>query len=172
MDPGVTPARPTAKPGPAVAVMLIVSGLMLATLAPGGPVETRDFSHIQPVILGLFNAYLTVLGLGSLLLGFLALRRPLHPSLPVLAGLSYLAVYGLDLTRVFPVSPTPMNQALWSIEVAGLILAVPLCICGFLLGRRAARGGADRSLPVSAWVIFALVGLAIVVFTTLEAMGR
>jgi hypothetical protein len=47
-------------------VLLLLSTLLFWTLIPGGPVETRRFSHLSPFILGSFNKFLAVLGLGSL----------------------------------------------------------------------------------------------------------
>ena len=53
-----------------VAVLLVVSSFLLAILVPGGPIETRSFSHISPLILGSFNTFLTLLGMLSLPLAY------------------------------------------------------------------------------------------------------
>ena len=37
--------------------LLILSSGLLVSLIPGGSIETRDFSHINPIILGAFNAF-------------------------------------------------------------------------------------------------------------------
>lgn len=153
-------------------LLLILSGLMLAVLVPGGPVENRDFSHIQPLILALFNIFLTTLGLGSLLLGIAAFKRPINTLLPLLAGVAYIGVYLLDLLSIFPISPTPMSHALWSIETTGLVLAIAL------LGTASSLVGqaAPRTVPTSKQLSWALVplliaGAGIVVLATCAAMG-
>ena len=51
-----------------LSVLLVLSGIALSSLVPGGPIENRDFSHIAPVVLLVFNIFLTALGLGSFLL--------------------------------------------------------------------------------------------------------
>ena len=43
-------------------------------------------------------------------------------------GLSYFLVYGLDLARIFPVSPDTMPKALLSIEILGIVLSLPLML--------------------------------------------
>jgi hypothetical protein len=155
----------------AVSTLLLISALLLISLAPGGPIETRDFSHIPALVLGLFNAFLTVLGLGSLLLAWLVFKQRCRWYWPLLAGTGYFLVYGLDLFGIFPVSPTPMNQALWSIEVAGMIVALPLMtLAGFSLQLGEGERFQEQT-PLAAWLGAGLVGLAIVAFTTIAAMG-
>lgn len=107
-------------------VLLIVSALLLTSLVPGGLVENRDFSHINAMFLVAFNVYLTVLALGSFVVGVGCLRHSTRVIATLAAGVSYVLVYALDLLQIFPVSPTPMSHALWAIEVAGLVLALPL----------------------------------------------
>lgn len=155
----------------AVAALLLISAMLLISLAPGGPVETRDFSHIPTLILGLFNVFLTVLGLGSILLSWLVYRRRSRWVWPFLAGVGYFVVYGLDLLAIFPVSPTAMNQALWAIEVGGMIVACPLMILSSLGLRHSDGRHSDALMPRAAMVAAAVSGLAIVVFTTISAMG-
>lgn len=109
-----------------LAILLAVSALLLATLIPGGPIENRDFSHINVSILGGFNLFLTVLNLGTVALVFGVFRnRPWAVSTTWFAGLAYFVVYAIDLAQLFPRSPTPMSQALSLIEVLGLCAAVP-----------------------------------------------
>ncbi len=47
--------------------LLLLSAIMLTSLVPGGPIETRDFSHISPLVLGSFNVFLTTLSITSFL---------------------------------------------------------------------------------------------------------
>lgn len=49
-----------------IPALLIVSAVNLALMIPGGFVEMRDFSTYSSLVLGLFNTFLTILGLGSL----------------------------------------------------------------------------------------------------------
>jgi hypothetical protein len=86
-----------------VAILLFSSSLLLSILVPGGPVETRHFYHIDPLILGAFNLFLTCLGMISLLLIYFVLRNMKWAYfLSAICGLSYLFVYILDLTTIFP----------------------------------------------------------------------
>ena len=76
-----------------LSLLLLLSGLGLSILVPGGPVETRDFSHISPIILALFNSYLTALGVGSFMLAYFCFQRQRWAfKAAVLAGVSYLWV--------------------------------------------------------------------------------
>ena len=51
-----------------IAGLLALSAISLSLLVPGGPIETRSFSHINPIILASFNTFLTTLSILSLLL--------------------------------------------------------------------------------------------------------
>lgn len=98
---------------------------MLASLIPGGPIETRDFSHLSPQTSQAFNACLTMLGIASIVVGALVwFRWRWTYILAGLLSLGYIAVYVLDLAEIFPVSPSPMPQLLWLIEWMGTILAL------------------------------------------------
>ncbi len=156
------------------ALWLLVSAALLTSLIPGGPVENRDFSHIHPAILGLFNVFLTTLDLGSIPLAVFAARGKrwaLHGAF--IAAIAYFAVYAVDLAQLFPRSPTPMSMALAGIEVLGMTVAIPL-----MFASRRALQGEPASIKQSssprysvAWLIaFALVGAAIVWFATDAAM--
>ncbi|MEO0435044.1 MAG: hypothetical protein AAF151_25500 [Cyanobacteria bacterium J06656_5] len=110
-----------------VAGLLGISGIALGTLVPGGPIETRSFVHINLLTLGVFNTFLTTLVLGSLLLIYFVLQsKPWAMLTAAGIGVSYLGVYGLDLAKIFPVSPDAMPPALLAIEVVGTILSFPL----------------------------------------------
>ena len=113
--------------GHTVAVLLVLSAVLLGILVPGGPIETRSFSHISPLILGAFNTFLTVLGIGSLALAYFAFKGKRWAALAAaFCGISYFLVYALDLGMIFPVSPDKMPPALFAIEVAGLLVSFPL----------------------------------------------
>ena len=110
-----------------VAGLLGFSGIALATLVPGGPIETRSFAHINPLTLGVFNTFLTTLVLGSVLLVYFVLKSERWAIWgAAVCGLSFLGVYGVDLAKIFPVSPDAMPPALLAIEVLGTVISFPL----------------------------------------------
>ena len=109
--------------------ILLALFLLLASLIPGGPIETRDFSHLDPLTVWVFNGFLTFLGFGSLALDyFLFMRVRWAYKLGIVVGLLYSFLALLDLFQIFPKSPTPMSSLLIAFEglilTLGLILAV------------------------------------------------
>lgn len=165
-----------------IALLLIVSSLALMTLVPGGPIENRDFSHISPLILSVFNLFLTTLGLGSLMLAYFAkLQYRWAVAGSLLAGLSYFVVYVLDLAHVFPVSPTPMPALLELIEILGTLLALALLVCSarvlLIPDSDTVAVGTMKplSLPGHWQLILGMAGIVavlIVIYATLAAMGQ
>lgn len=163
-----------------VVTLLLMSALMLGALIPGGPIETRDFSHIAPLTLGAFNVFLTALGLASFAVAYLVYTQRRTGGLAAAAcGLGYFVVYVLDLAELFPTSPDAMPTALRAIEIAGAVLAVPLVTYALVLApdRAASTAPADGGPPVFVWRVWALaaalaVGAAIVAYATRAAMGR
>lgn len=174
--------------------LLLLSAVSLSVLVPGGPIETRDFSHISPLVLGSFNVFLTTLSLTSfLLLYFVWQRRRWAFVASGLSGLAYCLVYVLDLVHGFPVSPDAMPPALFAIEVLGTILSIPLVALsmsavdadGDLSNNNPYpryvrdaltidRASADKSEKVgllSVVTLAALLGTGIVIFATRSAMG-
>ena len=168
-----------------IAGLLGISGIALFTLVPGGPIETRSFAHINSITLGAFNTFLTTLVLGSLLLVYFVLRAHRWAMMgAVISGLSFLAVYGLDLVKIFPVSPDAMPPALFAVEVLGTILSFPL----IALSVKALQGqGQDQFMTVPAIatdnnstvqtpqilmvIALAVIALGIIAFATKSAMG-
>jgi hypothetical protein len=157
-----------------VSFLLLVSGLLLSSLVPGGPIENRDFSHINAGILLTFNIYLTVLGLGSFVLIPHVLRAGRYAGmLGVLSGLSYLVVYAVDLLGWFPKTPTEMSIPLVLIEVIGMVLALPLVYVSNRLPRNG-RLLVDHNISNwtdPKWLLLGISGIAIVVFATWSAMA-
>ncbi|MEM6501849.1 MAG: hypothetical protein AAF685_08430 [Cyanobacteria bacterium P01_C01_bin.89] len=166
------------------AILLGVSSVSLSVLVPGGPIETRSFAHINPLTLGVFNTFLTILGPGSLLLAYFVWkseRWALWGS--ALCGLSFFGVYGLDLAQIFPVSPDAMPLALFAIEVWGTVLAFPLMAMSLQALRDispiaiATPSNASALLLDARWsqvlvtLCLGLVALGIIVFATQSAMG-
>ncbi|WP_129140777.1 hypothetical protein [Modicisalibacter coralii] len=163
--------------GYTVAGLLVLSAALLGTLIPGGPIENRNFSHIPPVKLAMFNVFLTVLGIGSFALVYFAIIGA-GPAFVVAAlfGLAYFFVYALDLGKIFPVSPDGMPRALFWIEVVGLILSIPLMVLS-LASIFMANGGvhAPAAMSSSLVILIALtivLGIGIVIFATRAAMRK
>lgn len=108
-------------------VLLILAVLSMAPLIPGGPVENRSFGHIPVAVLIAFNAFITLVVLGSIPLAALARRGGRRILVWVIAdGLGYVAIFALDLLHIFPVSPTPMSPALIGFELAGLAFGLAI----------------------------------------------
>ncbi|AWV08033.1 hypothetical protein [Marilutibacter maris] len=157
-----------------VVVLLVASTVNLALMVPGGFVETRDFSAYPAFVLAAFNALLTVLGLGSLVLAVAVARKGRGHGLSALAGLVFAGVYLLDLGAVFPVTPSPMSALLSALEWLGVGLGVALAVASIGPARSASMRAVDgraASLPWPLGAALALLALAIVVFATRAAMG-
>ena len=173
---------------------MLLSAVSLTSLVPGGPIETRDFSHISPLVLGSFNIFLTTLSLTSFLLLYFVWQRQRWAFVASgIWGIGYFLVYVLDLARWFPVSPDAMPPALFAIEVFGTILSIPLAVLSFSnadadndstnVGQQSQYlrdtltiKGADlqkkERVGLFAAVAFAaLLGTGIVIFATRAAMG-
>lgn len=102
-----------------------VNVLLLAILVPGGPIENRDFSNMKGASFWGFNFFLIILGLASFMASYLILTnifRGIYLGI-LLSGL-YFIVYIVDLSGVFPKSPTLMSKRLMLIEIinASLVL--------------------------------------------------
>jgi len=107
--------------------MLALSSILLAALIPGGPIENRDFSHINAGILGVFNLFLTILNLGTIVVFYYVYKqRRWAISAAFVLAVAYFVVYAIDLAQLFPRSPTPMTSHLAMVEVLGICAAVPL----------------------------------------------
>lgn len=163
-----------------VSSLLVFSAVLLGILVPGGPIETRDFSHISPVILAAFNTFLTVLGIGSIAFAYFALKGK-HWAVvaSLVCGISYFLVYALDLGKIFPVSPNEMPLALLVIEVVGLLVSLPLAYLSWRaiqmtmeLGYANESGSAMNKKHVQVLAIAVLAGIGIIIFATLAAMGK
>lgn len=160
------------------AALLFVSAVNLSIMIPGGPVETRSFADISPLILTAFNIFLTALGMGSFGLCLFVLKG-LRPAffLCALAGVGYFTVFILDLAVIFPVSHDRMPPLLRVLESAGAVLAVPLIALGGWLswsaGARQPQSGRPMANTATVkWiaVFAALIAIAIVIFATFSAM--
>ncbi|MEL6553803.1 MAG: hypothetical protein AAFQ63_10140 [Cyanobacteria bacterium J06621_11] len=174
--------------------LLLLSAIMLTSLVPGGPIETRNFSHINPLVLGSFNIFLTTLSLTSFLFLYFVWQRQRWSFVAAsINGVAFCLVYVLDLARWFPVSPDAMPPALFAIEVLGTILAIPLTAFSIRAADADAdlsnnnqhhrdlsdtitidRAGVDKSEKIGLFAVIAiaaLLGTGTVVFATRSAMG-
>lgn len=158
-----------------VPVLLVLSALLLSSLVPGGPIENRNFSYINPSILLSFNIFLTFLGLGSFILAIYTFKMHRWAYLLALfAGISYFIVYVVDLYGIFPKSPTEMSVALLGIEIAGTIVSLPLIYCSYTNLFKTEQ--TDEKAPVirqNRWsiAIILLLGVGIILFSTYSAMN-
>lgn len=157
-----------------VLALLVASAVNLALMVPGGFVEMRDFSAYSPVVLGALNLFLTLLGLGSLALAWFVFRSLGGHALSAAAGAGYMLVHGLDLGRVFPVSPDPMSRLLAGLEWLGAILGAGLFATGLWawwtgVGHPSA---VPAGIALPALIVGALALVGIVVFATRAAMRR
>jgi hypothetical protein len=160
--------------------LLILSSVLLVSLVPGGSIETRDFSHINPIILGTFNTFLTMLGIGSFLLIYFVFQEAKWTYLvATVFGISYFLVYVLDLGVIFPVSRDPMPMTLFVIEIVGTVVSVPLILMSvkqFLKIQQDDRPEISLKKTYSPKFLYIaflsiLVGCGIITFATISAMG-
>jgi hypothetical protein len=108
----------------AVACSLVVLCFVLVPMAPGGLVDTRDFSALPRWQFSLFNVFLISLGVASLVIAGFAIAEPpgVFVAALVISAL-YVAVFALDLGRVFPVVADALPAQLLVLEVINLAVA-------------------------------------------------
>jgi hypothetical protein len=163
-----------------VSGLLVGAFLILASLIPGGPIETRNFSHIETTVLIGFNTFLTLLGMASLVLSYYVHQgRSWAFIWAALSGFAYFLVYGLDLAEVFPSTPDNMSPILMGFELIGGILAIPLMTMSLQLHlkKQLDQQGDDAIMDYSAvLVVFVslllLIAISIIIFATKSAMGQ
>lgn len=157
---------------PAVSTLLVASAVNLTLMVPGGFVETRDFSAYPAIVLGAFNIFLTVLGLGSFFLAYRVAKAGRGYCWAALAGFAYMAVYLLDLGRIFPVPPNPMSALLATLEWIGTALGTALAVAAMTLREAVDAEPAVRTrLPMPALLALSALAIVIVAFATRSAMG-
>ncbi len=111
------------------AIIIWLNVTLLTVLVPGGPIENRDFSNLKGVTFWGFNVFLITLGLTSYFASYALLSGASYAIMlgKILAGL-YVAVYLLDLGKVFPKSPTKMSNTLMLMEIVNTSFAILLFI--------------------------------------------
>ncbi len=160
-------------------VLLIASILLLSSLIPGGPIENRDFSRLEPVTVLSFNIFLASLLLTTCAAAiFVWQERQLGSPLSLVCGAGFFAVYYLDLWEIFPVSPTPMSTALYTIEAMGLVVAVllmALAAVGWfqrgLTPDPEAQPSSHLKLSASGLLVILFASAVIVAFATFAALN-
>jgi hypothetical protein len=104
----------------AIALWCLIGSFV--TLVPGGPIETRDFSHLSPTVFWGFNIFLAGLGLVGLGGSYGAWRgRQWAAQSAIPVAWLYLGVFILDWAQVFPTTPDPMGLGLALVELFGAI---------------------------------------------------
>ncbi|MBC7282436.1 MAG: hypothetical protein H5U12_13510 [Hoeflea sp.] len=108
-------------------MLLLVASF--ATLVPGGPVETRDFSGLGGPVFWGFNVFLVTLGVIALVAAIGLIKARLALAWAAIAvSWGYVFVVLLDLGAVFPRSPDPIPLPLGLIEILDLILAIYVAV--------------------------------------------
>ncbi|WP_430512280.1 hypothetical protein [Pannonibacter phragmitetus] len=115
--------------------------------------------------------FLTVLGLGSLILAYTIAKAGRGYGWAALSGFAFVGVYLLDLGRIFPVPPNPMSALLATLEWIGTGLGVTLAAVSLVLMRHTTATSATPSLPKPVMLGLAIAALIIVAFATKSAMG-
>lgn len=160
-----------------IAVYLLINAVILILLIPGGLIENRDFSHISTLILIAFNAFLTALGMCSLL--FIPLAMHNYRAVAIVSKIlatAYLAVYLLDLLSIFPQTPSVMPPLLMVMEIAGIGCALLLLIEGYKFEKHIAQSIQLRqekiikTLSPTCILVLVLIGNAVVIFSTYSAI--
>jgi hypothetical protein len=87
-----------------VAALLVWEVFLLIPMVPGKLIDTRDFSTLPRWQYNLFNAFLTSLGMASLVVAGFAVMGYAWVFLPALIiGSLYVTFSFLDLFEIFPV---------------------------------------------------------------------
>jgi hypothetical protein len=93
-------------------------------MAPGGLVDTRDFSALPGWQFNIFNVFLVSLGAGTLVAaGFALAEAPGAFIAALVISVLYMAVFALDLGKVFPVVVDKLPSQLLVLEVINLAVA-------------------------------------------------
>lgn len=154
-----------------LAILLVLGTINLALMIPGGTVETRSFPEYGVAVLTAFNTFLTLLGLGSLILAYWTFQTKRASVLSILAGVAFVAVYILDLANIFPVATEPMSKTLAAMEWIGTLISLAIIAVGLsAVFAQDSSAGPVRKLPMWLVVVLAGVTFAIVVFATVSAM--
>ncbi|RXK02108.1 LPXTG cell wall anchor domain-containing protein [Halarcobacter ebronensis] len=160
-----------------ISFLLVLLSILLTILVPGGPVETRDFSHYSETVLALFNIFLTILGLLSFIVAFLVAKRKKYSIvLSALFALLYILVYLFDLLKIFPTSPVTMPSTLFLIEVISTFIGFILIYLCVKYNNLEAKNNENITIKFSFYkivstLIVLLFAIGILIFATNSALG-
>ncbi len=113
----------------ATAGLLVAMVLLLIPMVPGGLIDTRDFRQLPRWQYNAFNVFLVSLGLASFVVaGFALARAPWVFLAALIIAVLYIAVFGLDLGRVFPSVDDPLPSQLLVLESIDLALGGVLAV--------------------------------------------
>lgn len=119
--------------GVIVSCLLVAVTALLVPMVPGGQVDTRNFDELPRWQFRTFNVALITLGLVALAVAALTPAGATWALwTAALVGAAYLAVFALDLGRVFPVVSDPMPPHLLVLEVQGVVLGAVVLVVGVL----------------------------------------
>ena len=161
-----------------IAFLFVILSVLLTILVPGGPIETRDFSHYSETVLTLFNIFLTSLGLLSFIVAFLIIKKKKYSViLSTIIALLYIFVYLIDLFKIFPTSPITMSTTLFFIEVFSTILGIILIFLCIKYNNLEMKTDENITIKFSFYkiltsVFILLCAFGIVIFATKSAMGQ
>ncbi|NVJ52716.1 MAG: hypothetical protein HWD90_03415 [Campylobacteraceae bacterium] len=161
-----------------IAFLLVTLSVLLTILVPGGPIETRDFSHYSETTLTLFNVFLTVLGLLSFAVAFLIAKKKKYSIvLSAVFALLYIFVYILDLFEIFPTSPEAMSTTLFSIEFISTLIGLILLYLCMKFNDIEVENNENVKINLTfykiiSFLIVLLFAIGIVIFATKSAMGQ
>ncbi|AXX92257.1 hypothetical protein CPU12_01510 [Malaciobacter molluscorum LMG 25693] len=161
-----------------IAFLLATLSVLLTILVPGGPIETRDFSHYSETVLTLFNIFLTTLGLLSFVVAFLIAKKKKYSIvLSAFFALLYIFVYLLDLFKIFPTSSVEMSSTLFFIETISTVIAFILIGLCIKYNNIETKNNENISVKFSFYKIILLLivllfAIGIVIFATKSAMGQ
>jgi len=138
----------------------VVNILLLTLMVPGGPIETRSFANIDPVIVIGFNVFLTLLTITSVVsVYFMCKKQRWAYQLTGVLGFAFMLVFILDLAKIFPVSFDPMGMPLFIFECVSLLFGAIVMWLSYktIFVTEKAYWAGQTVIP--AWAIFVMIGL-------------
>lgn len=109
---------------------LIVALLIL--LNPWGSIDTRDFSYMGPLKFWEYNAYITLVLAGMIVLGIVLWRKQIGAATAVWMGVintAYIVMILFDLLHFFPDPAQPLAPLTAAIEIMTASIALGILAC-------------------------------------------
>ena len=156
---------------------LVVSLLTTSVMIPGGPVETRSFSDLVPVVALAFNIFITsVIVLGIVSAYGLFKNRKWAFQAVGLVGLAFVLIFFLDLAGIFPVSKDPMSPLLFVLEIIAFVQGVGmmvLSVATLKITEESEWAGGSGAMTKAVFVLMValmIIGAFVVYFATRHAL--